>query len=256
MISRIYINRDSLPPNEKEWAIIMENLSSPFENLKFRQQQGSNYAAYADAREYYERFDSVIGPGNWETHYDEVKFVNSRTVDFVPDPNVKDKYGKPKKAKRHEYDETLTGIKCTITIFGKSKADVGTEANTEAVKSSFSDSFKRAAVQWGPGRYIYSLGYFTSAKPRIPEEAEYIEPYDYDSRIQALKSKILEKAESMTGTNSDGLSFKEVATANIDEIFQNYSETCSILQKYRVSNYLTQVGKNLGSNISYGKIGE
>lgn len=35
--------------------------------------------------------------------------------------------------------------------------DCGVESNTEAEKGESSDSFKRAAVNWGPGRFLYDL---------------------------------------------------------------------------------------------------
>lgn len=50
---------------------------------------------------------------------------------------------------------------CTISIRDEnnewvSKQDVGTESNTEKEKGQASDSFKRAAVNWGIGRELYS----------------------------------------------------------------------------------------------------
>lgn len=51
---------------------------------------------------------------------------------------------------------------CTVSIwdderaFWVSKEDVGTESNTEAQKGLASDSFKRACVNWGIGRELYT----------------------------------------------------------------------------------------------------
>lgn len=51
---------------------------------------------------------------------------------------------------------------CTVSIYDPekkewvSKEDTGTESNTEAVKGLCSDSFKRACVNWGIGRELYS----------------------------------------------------------------------------------------------------
>lgn len=51
---------------------------------------------------------------------------------------------------------------CTISVFDTenkqwvSKQDVGVESNTEKEKGQASDSFKRAAVNWGIGRELYS----------------------------------------------------------------------------------------------------
>ena len=51
---------------------------------------------------------------------------------------------------------------CTVSIWDSekqqwvSKEDTGTESNTEAEKGKCSDSFKRACVNWGIGRSLYS----------------------------------------------------------------------------------------------------
>jgi len=38
------------------------------------------------------------------------------------------------------------------------KTDCGTESNTEKEKGQASDAFKRSAVKWGVGRFLYSMG--------------------------------------------------------------------------------------------------
>ena len=51
---------------------------------------------------------------------------------------------------------------CTVSIYDErtnrwvSKQDVGTESNTEKEKGQASDSFKRACVNWGIGRELYT----------------------------------------------------------------------------------------------------
>lgn len=51
---------------------------------------------------------------------------------------------------------------CTVSIYDSereiwiSKEDTGTESNTEAQKGLASDSFKRACVNWGIGRELYT----------------------------------------------------------------------------------------------------
>ena len=51
---------------------------------------------------------------------------------------------------------------CTVSIFDKDKMmwidkeDVGVESNTEAEKGQASDAFKRACVNWGIGRELYT----------------------------------------------------------------------------------------------------
>lgn len=51
---------------------------------------------------------------------------------------------------------------CEITIYADGKeykrSDTGSESQTEAQKGHSSDAFKRAAVKFGVGRFLYSLG--------------------------------------------------------------------------------------------------
>lgn len=50
-----------------------------------------------------------------------------------------------------------TGIRCTLTVNGVSREDVGVASNTEPLKGAFSDALKRAAVHFGIGRELYDL---------------------------------------------------------------------------------------------------
>ena len=59
--------------------------------------------------------------------------------------------------------EVINGqLCCTVSIKDPvsgewvDKQDVGVESNTEAVKGSFSDAFKRASFNWGVGRELYT----------------------------------------------------------------------------------------------------
>ncbi len=70
--------------------------------------------------------------------------------------------------------EVINGqLCCTVSIKDVDgnewvdKQDVGVESNTEAVKGSFSDSFKRACFNWGIGRELY-----TAPKIFIPLKAD------------------------------------------------------------------------------------
>ena len=84
--------------------------------------------AYIDARDVMERLDKVCGPENWSD----------------------------------EYTETAKGrVICTIRIkLGDDwvgKTDGAGDTDVEADKGAISDAFKRAAVKWGVGRYLYNL---------------------------------------------------------------------------------------------------
>ncbi len=70
-------------------------------------------------------------------------------------------YGRDNWMRSHR--EVGGGIVCTVSVRDPqnpdhwiSREDVGTESNTEATKGSYSDSFKRACVNWGIGRELYT----------------------------------------------------------------------------------------------------
>lgn len=84
---------------------------------------------YLDARAVMDRLDEAVGPENW----------------------------------RDTYEETPSGKNiCTLFIrVGDqwvSKSDGAGNTNIEGDKGGLSDAFKRAAVKWGIGRHLYSLG--------------------------------------------------------------------------------------------------
>lgn len=125
---------------------LRERLTRPFneKELKFfpvamsRDGKTAKVGSYIDARAVEDRLDEEVGPGNWQTSY--------RCIDPA------DK-----------------AVECTLSIRidgeWAGKADVGypNEAkdadnpDKEPWKAAYSDALKRAAVQWGIGRYIYSL---------------------------------------------------------------------------------------------------
>lgn len=50
-----------------------------------------------------------------------------------------------------------SGIRCTLTVNGVSREDVGVASSQEPLKGAFSDALKRAAVHFGIGRELYDL---------------------------------------------------------------------------------------------------
>ena len=91
---------------------------------------GCNCVAYVDARQVQHKLDDVVGPNNWQTKY-----------------------------------ESIDGqLFCHLGIYDADKkewiwkSDTGSESMAEKEKGLVSDAFKRSAVQWGIGRFLYSLG--------------------------------------------------------------------------------------------------
>lgn len=92
--------------------------------------------AYIDARDVMDRLDSIVGSENWQDRYE---FAGPRTICYL-----------------------------SINVDGQwiTKADGAGDTDVEAEKGAISDAFKRAAVKWGIGRYLYSL-----STPWVPCES-------------------------------------------------------------------------------------
>jgi hypothetical protein len=122
----------------EEWDEIARRLREPFEpaDVDFRvqgkasEQTGkAQVVCYIDARAVQDRLDRVVGSGNWS---------------FDWQPLVIDK------------SEVMVA-KGIITIYGVSKSDAGSASTFEQSLGAVSHCFKRAAVHWGIGRYLYNL---------------------------------------------------------------------------------------------------
>lgn len=83
--------------------------------------------AYIDARDVMKILDEVVGAENWQ---DDYKIVGNMLIAGI-------------------------GIKTGEQWVWK--WDTGSESNMEAEKGHMSDAFKRAAVKWGVGRFLYDL---------------------------------------------------------------------------------------------------
>ena len=90
---------------------------------------GADCVAYIDARDVQDKLDEVCGAAFWQCKYSEHKgnLFCSIGIDV-------DKDG-------------------TCWTW---KSDCGTESNVEKQKGEASDAFKRAAVMWGVGIFLYS----------------------------------------------------------------------------------------------------
>ena len=84
--------------------------------------------AYIDARDVMERLDEVCGPAGWQCQY----------------PHADGK-------------KTVCSIGIKVGEEWIWKADGAGDSDGEAEKGALSDAFKRAAVRWGIGRYLYDV---------------------------------------------------------------------------------------------------
>mgnify|MGYP007100050162 CR=1 FL=1 len=118
--------------NQQYLKQILPLLAAPMP-YKWREQSFSTFkpeatcVAYIDARDVMDRLDSVCIYG-WLRKHEEIKGHIYCSVGIVmPDGSI------------------------------QWRMDCGTESDTEAEKGESSDSFKRASVNWGPGRFLYDL---------------------------------------------------------------------------------------------------
>lgn len=117
----------------------LSELKAPFAPDKISWRVGSTNAdkskgmalCYIDARDVQDRLDAVCGVMGWQSRY--VPMHDKKTV-------------------------------CEIGIYSAShnawiwKSDGAGDSDVEAEKGALSDAFKRAAVKWGVGRYLYDMG--------------------------------------------------------------------------------------------------
>lgn len=125
--------------------------------------------AYIDARDVMKRLDDVVGPEGWQDRYTES--AKGRVI-----------------------------CELSININGEwiTKSDGAGDTAVEGEKGGISDAFKRAAVKWGIGRYLYQLGNtWVAVKPRgrtheiaeNPQLPEWATPDGYWSRIKKQQEK-------------------------------------------------------------------
>lgn len=133
---------------KKSWEQIHQELSEPFshEDVEWKIQTVSKdksrglAVAYVTARAIQNRLDAVVGAQNWKPVFRQWHTVTDRDGNPIPSQL------------------------CTIQIFDDErhewleKTDGAENTDYEPVKGGLSDAMKRAASQWGIGRYLYKLG--------------------------------------------------------------------------------------------------
>lgn len=136
------------PPDRISWRVGASNKKSRQkehgQNAKATKGQA---LAYIDARDVMERLDEVVGPGAWQNRYPH---ANGKTVCEI---------GILVPRLRRIPGAGPGG--CTLVEDDGSdwvwKSDGAGDTDHEAEKGAMSDAFKRAAVRWGIGRYLYNI---------------------------------------------------------------------------------------------------
>lgn len=124
---------------------------------KWRVQSFSEYkpecscVAYIDSRDLQNLLDEVVWPENWQDEYYQVK-------------------------------NTML-CKIWIKINGEWvwKWDGGTETDIESEKGELSDSFKRAWIKWGAGRFLYDLDIVKLPANEVKDKVKKNYPYPVDN---------------------------------------------------------------------------
>ena len=115
-----------------DFEFVEKQLKAPFSPNKIKWRASnfngnkSSALLYLDARDVMDRLDEVFGIGRWMTDYTDL--------------------------------ETRCVCKLSVSFNGwgwTHKSDVGTQSTFEGEKGMYSDALKRAAVQFGVGRYLY-----------------------------------------------------------------------------------------------------
>lgn len=141
-------------PSPEQWGKIATKLAEPFDprNVKFRPGHtvGDRVVAlaYIDARAVMARLDETVGIDGWTFQYEPIAMQG----------------------------DVMRLAKGTLTIHGIYKQDIGDASNIDPSKGCVSDAFKRAAVMWGIGRYLYDhptgLVYLGKDKRISPNDIE------------------------------------------------------------------------------------
>jgi len=129
------VNAPVVDSRESDWDRIAEELAKPFDASHIRVKPGKVAANgqalalwYIDARAVMDRLDAVVGPENWEFTWTPIR------------------------------DGDRVVVQGMLTVKGVTKSDVGeAKDEDEPWKSGVSDAFKRTAVQFGIGRFLYRL---------------------------------------------------------------------------------------------------
>jgi hypothetical protein len=116
------------PPEAVSWRTGSTNIDKQTNKPRGDGEPRGMALAYLDARDVMGRLDEVMTPGGWERRHPHVSGTTTCELTLIlPD-----------------------GTRVT-------KTDGAGDTDVEREKGSLSDSFKRAAVNWGVGRYLYGL---------------------------------------------------------------------------------------------------
>ena len=127
------------PPDDVGWRV----------STVSRDRQSGLAVPYVTSRAIQNRLDGAVGPFGWRTRF-------LPWHQYIPKPG---KYDKPEDAGRPPVCSQLCGLSIYMEARQEwiEKVDGAENTDVETIKGGLSDSFKRAAVLWGVGRYLYRI---------------------------------------------------------------------------------------------------
>lgn len=172
---------------------IFDQLAKPFPESSIHWRVGSTTKdkdkgiglAYLTARDVMQRLDDVVGPENWGDKY---PFAGCCELSIL------------------------------VGDYWVTKANGAGETDFEGEKGQYSDAFKRAAVLWGVGRYLYDLpnewvpiqargrSYVLSVTPKLPTWAT---PNGWNRIGRTVKQEVYKQMIEALA-NADGPGLKEI----------------------------------------------
>lgn len=100
---------------------------------------------YLDARAIADRLDEVVGPYNWKDEYGIWHCYTEKSKEQGKD------------------DKIINSQVCKLSVYNNErkewveKSDGAENTDFESIKGGLSDAFKRVAVKWNIGRYLYKF---------------------------------------------------------------------------------------------------
>lgn len=170
--------------------------------------------AYIDARHVMQRLDDVCGPENWQALYDNAG--NGKTCCRIG-INV---YGNI--VSIEENGAVIPSEKWVWKSNGAGDTDI------ESDKGAFSDAFKRAAVLWGIGRYLYDLD-----SPWVAMNGKKIKESEFIRLRKLLENYDAGERRSLKDDVRDFLSYLDRVRTPKDlaDILDEYGATLAMVQK-------------------------
>lgn len=198
---------------------MFDKLSAPFPPDRISWRVGSTTQdksrglalAYIDSRDVQDRLDQVCTPAGWQCRYP------------------------------HADKKTVCEIGIKIGDEWVWKADGAGDSDVEAEKGALSDAFKRAAVKWGIGRYLYDV-----ASPWVE-----LEPAGRSYKIKESEFAKLRKA--LPGAAPAPAKAKPV---NVDELSSAALNFMASIDQHDTTKALAEYGASIAVAVSKLPVGE